>query len=435
MSMTRNGVVLVGLSLLMAACASAEKRLEQGMELENQGRFDQAVGRYVESLEKDPELQEARERLVSVGDSAIRRHLEDAWAWGERGDPIGRAHAFQRADGIVARARSVGVRLPLPDGYMEDRRSAFDGATEMLLDEGRFAAERGSFQEAIQAYRRAEREFLPTAAQRDAAVYGQAEALVTWSQWELEDGRLRSAYDLGAQAQSLDRTPRDLSVEAQEVMARALELGEVELMPLPVVIPGRVRDPRLLELEIRVNDLLDRGPWQEPPPFVRMTDVMTIRDVVRQASLLGGLQAPAMGLLLRVTEADYGAWLELVGVEAVEFDVDQSTRSVRTRDGQPTTFLLERGQRRLRAEARVVVVDRDGNPVSDVTLFAQGSGRFERGVYNGNPAELNLDRREIDWFDRVALERQEQAIREALALDLADQLALAVFDPVLARIP
>ena len=66
---------------LLAACASAEKRLEQGMELQMQGRYDQAVVRYVEALEKDPQMQEARQRLVEVGDSAISGHLRELSRW------------------------------------------------------------------------------------------------------------------------------------------------------------------------------------------------------------------------------------------------------------------------------------------------------------------------------------------------------------------
>jgi hypothetical protein len=97
--------------------------------------------------------------------------------------------------------------------------------------------------------------------------------------------------------------------------------------------------------------------------------------------------------------------------------------------------VVESGERRLRAEARVLVVDRSGNAVTDMVVVGTGTGSFQRGVYAGNPAELNLDRREIDWFDPLVIEAQEAAIRQALSASLADQLAGAVFDPVLARIP
>jgi hypothetical protein len=115
--------------------------------------------------------------------------------------------------------------------------------------------------------------------------------------------------------------------------------------------------------------------------------------------------------------------------------VRQSRRSVRTRDGRTTSYVLEDGDRRMRTEARVIVVDGMGNRVADATVVGTGVGEFRRGVYDGNVAELNLDRREIDYFDRMVLEAQDAAIRQALALDLAQRLGVAVFDPVLARIP
>jgi hypothetical protein len=219
-------------------------------------------------------------------------------------------------------------------------------------------------------------------------------------------------------------------------MEEALARGQVELMALPAVVVGRMRDPSMIDLEVRVNDLLAQGPWRSPPPFVVMTGDYAVRDVVREATLLGtGLGPAAIGLLMRLVEADYGAWAELVQVEATEYDVDQSTRTVRTRDGRTTTYILEDGQRRLRAEARVIVVDRLGNTITDAMVVGTGVGTFRRGVYDGDVRQLNLDRREVDYFDRLVLEAQEVAIRQALAQDLVARLGAAVFDPVMARIP
>jgi hypothetical protein len=289
---------------------------------------------------------------------------------------------------------------------------------------------------AIGAFRRARSEFEPVEEQRQAALSGEAVALLDWSVSDLESGRLQDAHARAAQVHELGWASREVSDEASRVMDEALARGRVEVMILPAIAGGPVPDPALMDLEVRVNDRLAQGPLLAPPPFISLTDDYAVRDVVREARVLGtGLGPTAIGLLMRLVEADYGAWMELVDVEVTEYDVRQSRRSVRTRDGRTTSYVLEDGDRRMRTEARVIVVDGMGNRVADATVVGTGVGEFRRGVYDGNVAELNLDRREIDYFDRMVLEAQDAAIRQALALDLAQRLGVAVFDPVLARIP
>ena len=105
----RRLVLIICLPLLISACASAGKRLEQGRELESHGNYDAAVYRYVEALEKDPSLQEARVRLMEAGDAAISLHLQDAESWKSQGDPVSAAREYQVVDRLVASARSVGA--------------------------------------------------------------------------------------------------------------------------------------------------------------------------------------------------------------------------------------------------------------------------------------------------------------------------------------
>lgn len=424
------------LVLLAASCASAGKRLEQGMELEMQGRYDEAVNRYVEALEKDATLTEARDRLMAVGDSAITGHLREMDRWSAAGDPVRATNHVARIDNLLARARTVGVRLPIPEDYTQRRRAAFDGAVELLLDQGETARSGGRYADAVESFRQARSRYEPTIQQRERSVQGEAWSLVEWSQEEMDRGRLRSAFEVASQVHGVEQAPREAGLEAEGIMRRALDVGQVEVMALPVVPGGRTRSPAVLETSATLDAALRQGAWRQPPPFVRLTDDRLVRDVVGEAAALGpGLSPRALGLLLRLTEAEYGAWVEVVSVEATEFDVDQATRSARTRDGRTTSYILETGERRIRAEARVVVVDRDGSAHQDVVLVGTGTGSFRRGVYQGNPSELNLDRREVDYFDRVVLEAQEQVILQALAADLAANVSAAIFQPVLALIP
>lgn len=424
------------LALLSTACASASDRYEQGMELQMQGRWDEAVGRYVEALEKDASLDEARERLVEAGDSAITGHLGEVDRWNRGGDPVRAAGHVFRVDNLLARARTVGVRLPVPSDYTLTRRATFDGAIAFHLENGERARSAGRFDDAVQAFRLARGSYEPTGDQRERSFQGEAWSLAEWSRAELEGGRLRAAYEVAARVDAVEQAPGEAVAEAREVMGAALDRGEVELMALPVVPGGRVRNPAVLEASALLDRALSQGAWRQPPPFVRLTDDRLVRDVVGEAAALGpGLSPRALGLLLRLTEAEYGAWVEVISVEATEYDVDQATRSARTRDGRTTSYVLESGERRIRAEARVVVVDRDGTALQDVVLVGTGTGDFRRGVYQGDPGELNLDRREIDYFDRVVLQAQDQVILEALAADLAVNVAAAVFGPVLDLVP
>jgi hypothetical protein len=185
-----------------------------------------------------------------------------------------------------------------------------------------------------------------------------------------------------------------------------------------------------------VNEQLFREAWSDPSPFVHVTDPGAVRDLSRH---LGGLdaefRAPALLALLKLSESDFGAWLQLVDVDETEFDVTSTQQAVQTHDGQSVSILLEEGHRRLQARAHVAVVDRDGNTLADVVVAGSGSAPFRRGVYDGDPTELNLKRHQVQWFDQLTLAAQEESAREAVAADLCRQIATAVLDPVLATIP
>ncbi|MDT8340859.1 MAG: hypothetical protein RQ751_05035 [Longimicrobiales bacterium] len=420
----------------VASCASAGKRLEQGVELEAQGRYDEAVYRYVEALEKDADLVEARDRLLAAGDSAVTLHLSDAEGWAAGGDPVRAAEHVLRVDDLLARARTVRVRLPTPADYTQRRRGALDAALEYHLDYADGAAASGRYDDAVSAYRQARGPYDPSPAQRDRSLTGESEALLAWSRSELERGSLRTAYDLANRAGELGGAPREVQAEAEDVMAYALERGEVELMPLPVIPGGRRREVAALDVSALLDRTLATGAWRAPPPFVRITEDRLVREVVGEASALGaGLTPRGLALLLRLTDADYGAWVEVLSVDAVEFDVDRDTRSARTREGEATTYVVESGSRRLRSEVRLVVVDREGVAIEDAVLIGTGTGRFRRALYDGDPRGLDLGRREVDYFDPAVLRAQEEAVRQALAADLAARVAGAAYGLVLERVP
>lgn len=449
MSLSRNVLPFLALLVLLGGCASATKRLEQGMDMELRGNYDAASARYVQALQKDPSLTEARRRLVQVTDHAVDQHLQDAGAWGTRGDGVRAATEYRAVDGLVGNARSVGVSIDLPADYEAQRRDAYDQAIAALFTESEIAASRGQYQIGVNAARRARLEFEPDARQRQDALDQEARVLATWSEAELDAGHLRAAYGLAADVQALGAAP-SVHEDAAYVMHEALALGRIDLMALPVVAvrdDGKKRRGRdkleyeehvadLIDLETRVNAELAHGPFRAPSPFVNLTDPIRVREVVRQAGLLeGGIRSSAMGLLIRAVDAEYGAWIELSKVEATEFEIEQAEKTVRTREGDEVAITIESGKRRLRAEAHVIVVDVYGNEITNVMVVGQALGEFLRGRSPVDPSTLNLGRREVDAFDVLAQEAHEQALRQTLAEDLATLLGPAVLDPVLALVP
>lgn len=135
---------LILISLAFAtACASAGDRLNEGIDLQAQGRYMAAAYRYADAVEKDGTLVEARERLVIVGDSAIMVALDEADRSERRGEPVAAARQFQAIDRLLARVRSVGLRLTEPTDYRTARRDAFDQAIEWFMSGGDDASREG----------------------------------------------------------------------------------------------------------------------------------------------------------------------------------------------------------------------------------------------------------------------------------------------------
>src|SRR6185436_10259269 len=64
--------------LALSACASANKRLGQGQELENQGRPAEAADRYIQALKKDSRQDSARAGLRRAGAAAMGQYMATA---------------------------------------------------------------------------------------------------------------------------------------------------------------------------------------------------------------------------------------------------------------------------------------------------------------------------------------------------------------------
>ncbi len=422
---------------VLGGCASADKRFNQGSEMEAKGQYEQAVMRYVQALEKDSSLDAARNRLIEVGDLAIIDQLAEADSWISRSDPVKAADHYRRADNVVTRARSVGVRLALPQDYNNQRRDVFENAFENLLAHSAMAREQGRWQESLASSQRARQDFEPTMDQRNRALAAEAAVYVGWSESEYAREHWRSAFDIAASVQQMEWSPATQSALANELMEDCLDEGEIDLIVLPLQPRTGSNRERSLDRDLvaQTETALWHGPWRQPPPFVAMHEPLGARDLMSNAGILDGdYNAGTVALILRLAEADYGAHLQIIDSEATEFDVKSQTKNVRTRDGRNTNFVKEVGQRRIQATARVVIADGFGNEIANLIVAGSGTSKFARGVYSGDHRDLNLGAQQVDLFDRLVLEDQEQAAHMELVHDLAANIADAVYGQTLAQV-
>ena len=319
--------------LLTMACASAADRFNDGLDLQAQGRYMEAAYRYADAVEKDASLQEARDRLLIVGDSAVTLALEESDYLYGRGEPVEAARQFLSIDRLMSRVRSVGMRLLEPDGYRLARRTAFEQAIEWYMIEGEDASREGRWEDAIRAFASARGDFSPSRDQREASFDAQTRVIIDWAEVELGDRRPRAAYGIAERALSVRRsTPRPVVLEVRDLQDRALALGTVVVAALPVSASGRVRDIVGTTLEVELDEGLETGQWRNAPPFVAMANANILRRELR--GLLRGRipQSPALvGRALDLIGADYGVMVELVSLRITDENVEVEERTVEIR--------------------------------------------------------------------------------------------------------
>ena len=265
----------------LTACASAGDRLNEGMQLQSEGRYMEAAYRYASAVDKDGTLEEARERLNIVADSALRRTMDSAANLGGGGDPIAAADAFRGGDRLLRRIRQVGARFSPPADYDARRRESFDWAIETLMSYGELQRDRDRFADARRAFIRARTDFEATRAQREASFDAEADLLLRMADAALSDGRNRRAYGYAGEVLELaNDAPRSTVARVGRIQETALQRGTVQLAVLPITTVAAVRESGGGELAIRLSDDLELDYWRAPPPFITVSDPVLIGMVI-----------------------------------------------------------------------------------------------------------------------------------------------------------
>lgn len=422
--------------LYAGACASAGKRLEQGVELESEGRYREAAFRYVDALEKDDTLSEARGRLRVAVDSVVVQGLRSARTHAVRGEAVRSAEAYLSLDEVMAKVRGVGIQPTLPGDFARERRDALDGAIQALMDEGAQARSDERWEEGRNAYQRILRDFEPDAEQAGRTLAAQSDHLVAWATAANEDGRHQAAFQLAASALELNDTAQRTVHAVTAIQEEALARGTRLLVTFPVSARAQVGSPAGAPLATELSDMLELEYWRRPPPFVAVADPVVVRQAIRRRGNARRASSPAeTQRVLDDLGADFGALVELSEITQSELGVRRSQKETRTRKGQTVHYFVEKGRVRYEGSANVIIIDDRGNEIAEFQRRASHTGRFERGVYEGNVANLELSRNEARLFDRDLIRQQYQVVEEALLAELAQELGPAVFSRVLSRIP
>lgn len=423
----------LAVTLSLSACVSAGERLEQGMEAEASGRWYGAANRYIETLEKDAGMEEARTRLMVVGDSAIRQSLREVEDWLSSGNAVDAGEEYHRVDGLLSRAGRVGVRLPTPRTYTETRRSAFDAAIHELMDLSERARTQRDWQTGRRALNRVRSDFEPSDRQRRESLREESRLLLDWALASEAAHHPRQAHGLAGEALAIPQAPPDVAEAAAALQHRAVASGTMALVVFPVGARPEVQDRSEADLARLLSDALELDHWRNPPLFVSVADPLIVRAMTRRINPAGTLFRPER--VMDELEADFGVLIDIDSMAVAEERVRRQTRTTETRRGGEATYSREEGTLAYEVQARVLLLDGEGRELEDFMVGHRESGPFERGIYDQDPRSLRLSRTEARLFDPIVLAQQRAGIEDALMTQLARRIADQVFQSVLRRIP
>lgn len=474
--------------LVFAACMSAEKRYEQAIEDESQGRWVAAARKYLDVLRRDPEYPGAREKAAQAGDRAVADYLTMIGELEAAGQLDRASQEYDKLDALVAEAVSVGVVLNTPAGYRDRRAETFRRAFEAEAVRADALLADGQWSAAIDVYSRAERRFKPTAEQLERSTAGRFDALLVGARAELTAGRYKNAESLVSRALSMggveaarsreahalledvqearyqsflnnaraqmeagsyeealasaeeaiavfgEESPR--SGPARELHALILEEATIHVAPIPVWHKVDLGDLVAVSLIRSINRTLAKQHWTEPPPLVAVTEAGSVREALRtwdlDRTVLTDRQARAVAHRLA---ADVAVVSFLSQGEARSAGGPRA-HAVFLRDGQKTTIKVwERRMAKVRCSYHIVSVEEQGGPGRRspgrggyVDAMAQVNQRH--ALYAGDVRNLRLTPEEHSWFDDTAHAEIYAELEREIAQQLASKLAAAVYADV-----
>jgi hypothetical protein len=422
-----------GIALSLAACASANKRYEQGQQLQREGRPAEAAERYIQALKKDSRLDSARAGLRSAGAAAIDQYLRTAAAPSTA--PAAAADAYLAADDLQRRSLEVGIFLPPPNGYAANRRAAFDRAIESAVADARAYASREQFAEALGRLQRAGDGYEPTTVQARSIGSTGADIMLAWARSDTAAGRFRAAF---TRVERIEELPAGVTAQqieaARAIQGAALSRGTQRIVVIPPWATIGARNELPEDVLPSLGDALLDNPWLTPPQFVAMVPPEQVERELRRQGLarrtLSPFEAARIG---RPLGADFVVVMEIDSVRRDDTDMRITRRPARTTRGVDTAYVIEEGNARLFARATFAMIDRDGQRGTEYqSVTASASSPFTRVRYAGDYRTLDLRQAERELFQQ---RRPEGELTRAFVAAMSPRLGDAVFAEVIRRIP
>jgi hypothetical protein len=422
--------------VLAAGCASANKRLEQGAALEQQGRPADAARRYIDALKKDRTLAEARARLQDTGDRAVADYLREADADVAAGRATDAADALGQLESLRADASAVGVQLATPADYASRRQDVLGRAVDQALAEASGAQQRQDYASAVRWLDRAATRWQPAPEQLARIDRARFDTHLAWAQGEMSAGRYRSAYEHAGTAAGLRGID---AATAADLQREALRRGTVRVAVFPVGAPRRadqgVRDRVLPEL----NDALALNFWQRPPLWLDVINPLEAARLARQRGHYNDEIEPYDAQrMAQYLGARIAVVASLDSVRRTEENVQTVRHPARTRAGVDTAYTTREGDAQTWARVSYRVVDAagfGGSSYDSGDVTARSNAHFRRATYAGNWRDLALTSSEASLFERGDDAGYNRETVRELADGLSGRLGREVFDALLRRVP
>ncbi len=102
--------------------------------------------------------------------------------------------------------------------------------------------------------------------------------------------------------------------------------------------------------------------------------------------------------------------------------------------GDTATYRIFSGERTVRAEADVLIVNLDGRAVAEFTITARQEGTFREAEFDGDPWQLGLNNRNTRLFDWSEWEDEWRRIQRAAINQLATGITVETFEAVLSGV-